>query len=85
MQSTLKVSVIVACRNEEAFIGACLDSILATDYPTRLLEILVVDGMSTDATRQVIDNYRQRFPFVRLLDNPKRIAASVNGSALPIR
>ena len=45
------VSVIVPCRNEGRWIAACLQSILANDYPADCLEILVVDGMSNDDTR----------------------------------
>ena len=45
------VSIIIPCRNEEKFIGKCLDSILAQDYPQEKMEVLVVDGMSEDKTR----------------------------------
>jgi len=41
-----KLSVIIPCRNEEKFIGKCLDSIIANDYPKDKIEVLVVDGMS---------------------------------------
>lgn len=44
------VSIIIPCRNEQAFIGGCLDSILENDFPKEQLEILVVDGMSEDGT-----------------------------------
>ncbi|MCI4339669.1 MAG: glycosyltransferase [Thermoplasmata archaeon] len=60
-----RVSVIIAARNEEQDLGPCLDSLLAQDYPD--LEILVVDGGSTDATREIA---RARAPRVRLLDEP---------------
>jgi glycosyltransferase involved in cell wall biosynthesis len=67
------VSIIVPCRNEEKFIGMCLDSILASDYPKDRLEVLVIDGMSEDRTRATIENYKSRCTFIRLLDNPKKI------------
>jgi cellulose synthase/poly-beta-1,6-N-acetylglucosamine synthase-like glycosyltransferase len=70
------VSVIIPCRNEERFIGECLDSILANDYPKDRLELLVVDGMSEDGTRALVEEYSRRHAFVRLLDNPKRIPAA---------
>jgi glycosyltransferase involved in cell wall biosynthesis len=76
MAFTTKVSIVVACRNEEAFIGECLDSILANDYPRDLLEILVADGMSDDGTRAIVTSYSERFPFVRCVDNPGRIAST---------
>ena len=67
------VSVIVPCRNERAHIGACLDALLATTYPHERLEILVVDGMSDDGTRQILAQYAARHPIIRLLDNERRI------------
>lgn len=67
------VSIIIPCRNEEKFIGACLDSIIANDYPKDRLEVMVVDGMSEDTTRAIVEKYSRRHAFIRLLDNPKRI------------
>src|SRR5215472_8860141 len=65
-------TVIVPCRNEERNIARCLDSILANDYPKDRLEILVLDGMSEDKTREIVGGYEKRFSCVRLLDNPQK-------------
>ncbi len=67
------ISVIIPCRNEEEWIGPCLESILANDYPWQRLEILVVDGMSDDGTRAVIEKYVVAHPFVLMLDNLRKI------------
>jgi cellulose synthase/poly-beta-1,6-N-acetylglucosamine synthase-like glycosyltransferase len=67
------ISIVIPCRNEQKFIGVCLDSVIANDYPRDLLEVLVVDGMSEDNTRTIIQTYARRYPFIRLLDNPKKI------------
>jgi glycosyltransferase involved in cell wall biosynthesis len=67
------ISIIIPCRNEESFIGRCLDSILVNDYPREFLEILVVDGMSDDQTRAIVHGYIQRYSWIRILDNPKTI------------
>jgi len=40
------ISIIIPCRNEEKYIGQCLDSIIAQDYPNNKIEVLVVDGRS---------------------------------------
>lgn len=69
----MRVSVILPCRNEEQFIGPCLDSFLATEYPQEQLEMLVVDGCSNDRTRDIVTRYASRHPGIRLLDNEKRI------------
>jgi chlorobactene glucosyltransferase len=59
------VSVIVPARNEEDDLGACLDGLIAQTYPS--LELLVVDGESTDGTREVA---QAREPRVTLLGEP---------------
>jgi glycosyltransferase involved in cell wall biosynthesis len=61
--------VLVLCRNERNFIEACLDSIVAQDFPPERLEVLVVDGMSTDGTREIIDRYARTYPRIRRIDN----------------
>jgi len=70
------VSIIIPCRNEEKFIAKCLDSIINNDYPKENLEILIIDGMSEDETRQIVDEYIRRYPFIKILDNPKKITPS---------
>jgi cellulose synthase/poly-beta-1,6-N-acetylglucosamine synthase-like glycosyltransferase len=45
------VTILVPCRNEKAFIGKCIDSIIANNYPKDKVEILVIDGISEDGTR----------------------------------
>jgi GT2 family glycosyltransferase len=67
------VSVIVLCRNEKRRIAACLDTLIASDYPKERLEILVLDGMSDDGSRPIVEQIASKFPFVRLVDNPRRI------------
>ncbi len=66
------VSIIIPCRNERSFIGRCLDSVLANDYPRDRLEMLVVDGMSEDGTREILDAYAEKFSFIRRIDNSKK-------------
>lgn len=45
---------------------------MANDYPKERLEVLVVDGMSEDGTRDVLAEYRGRYPHIKVLDNPGR-------------
>ncbi len=67
------VSVVVPCRNEGRHIEACLRSILRCDYPAGLLQVVVVDGMSDDGTRDRILEIASREPRVRMLDNPSKV------------
>ena len=72
MNPQILVSVIIPCRNEEKFIGKCLDSVIANDYLKDNLEILVIDGMSDDKTREILKDYSQKYNFIRMIDNPKK-------------
>ena len=64
------ISVVVPTLNEAAYIGECLDSVLAALAPVGG-EILVVDGGSTDGTRATVAAYAGRG--VRLIENPGRV------------
>jgi len=66
------VSVVIPCYNEEKFIKRCLDGIINNTYPEHSLEILVVDGMSTDNTRQILSEISTKHPLVVVVDNPAR-------------
>jgi succinoglycan biosynthesis protein ExoA len=66
------VSIIVPIRNEADYIERCLDAIVAQDHPT--LECWVIDGMSTDATRDLLTPYLQKYAWIRCLDNPEQTA-----------
>jgi len=76
MSAPPRVSVIVACRNENRHIAAFLDSVLAQDAEGLDIEILVADGASDDGTRQVLDKCSRRHPRVRVLDNAGRIVST---------
>jgi cellulose synthase/poly-beta-1,6-N-acetylglucosamine synthase-like glycosyltransferase len=67
------VSIVIPTRNEEKYIEKCLDSIIANDYPKDKLEVLVVDGMSEDKTRDVVKKIAKRCKFIKLLDNLNRV------------
>lgn len=68
-----RVSVVIPCYNEERFIGKALGN-LADQYQKDLYEIIVVDGLSEDRTRVVIEDFKRTRPelSIRVLDNPAR-------------
>lgn len=70
------VSILIPIYNEERHLAQCLDSILANDYPRDNIEILAIDGLSTDRSREIVQEYANHYPFIRLLDNPKRSQAA---------
>ena len=68
------VSILIPCYQERNFIGQCLKSVLAFELPqSTTIEVLVLDGMSTDGTREIVREVAARDARVRLVDNPKRI------------
>ena len=67
-----KVSVVVPMRNEEQYIERCLAALAAQDYPSELLEILVIDGLSADRSREVVKDWAIRYPHIQLLENEKQ-------------
>ena len=67
------VSIIIPCRNEEKFIEECLGSVVKQNYPKDKMEILVVDGMSEDKTRDIVKEYSKKNSFIKLFKNPKKV------------
>lgn len=67
------VSIVLPCRNEEKFISGCLDGFIEQDYPKENMEILVVDGMSEDKTRKIVQEYSVKHSFIKLIDNPNKV------------
>ena len=55
-----ELSIIIPARNEEANIDACLDSLLAQDYPD--FDVTVIDDGSTDGTPDLLDKWKTRDP-----------------------
>ncbi|MFN9745254.1 MAG: glycosyltransferase family 2 protein [Betaproteobacteria bacterium] len=70
----MRVSVIVPCRNEAAFIDAFVAGVLAQRLPAGTeLELVVADGASDDGTRARLDAAAARDARVRVVENPERI------------
>ena len=67
------VSFVMPVRNEEEYIRASLQSLVDQSYPASECEIIVVDGRSSDRTREITEEIRERNPQVRYLDNPAGI------------
>lgn len=66
------VSIIIPCFNEEGYISGILEDIVHQDYAPTLLEVLVVDGMSSDRTQDIVRKYHEKFPFIRLELNERQ-------------
>ena len=73
MKDEIIVSIIIPCRNEQKYIRGLMESILSQDFPKDSLEIFVADGLSEDGTRDLLAQYADRYTFITLIDNPKKI------------
>ena len=80
MDTAETVTVVIPARNEELFIEDCLESILRQQYER--MQVLVLDGDSTDATAEVVRSVMARDDRVQLERNPGRTAASALNVAL---
>ena len=79
----MKISVVIPCRNEKRHIGEFLDSLLMQELDRDWqVEILVADGLSDDGTREVLSQYSQDAPQVRMIDNPGRIVSTGLNAAI---
>lgn len=67
------ISVVCPIYNEAKYIRQCLESILLQDYPHEDMEVLFIDGMSKDATRDIVSSYTVKYSFIKLIDNPYKI------------
>ena len=76
MQDSPFITVIMPIRNEADFIERAISSVLDNDYPAKQMEILAVDGMSDDGTREIVARLSKADSRVMMLDNPKRIASA---------
>ncbi|MBF6600585.1 MAG: glycosyltransferase family 2 protein [Dehalococcoidia bacterium] len=77
------VTVIVPARNEERYIERCLYSLAAQDYPRARLEVLLLDGMSTDDTTRIVGRFAAESTLdLRLIENPRRKPAAAMNTAL---
>jgi cellulose synthase/poly-beta-1,6-N-acetylglucosamine synthase-like glycosyltransferase len=71
------LSIIVPVRNEEKYIVSTLDALIHQDYHRQRYELLVVDGRSTDQTRNVVREFIKNHPDVniKLLENPGQLSS----------
>jgi glycosyltransferase involved in cell wall biosynthesis len=68
-----KISFVIPCRNEAKYISETINSILNQKNQYKDIEIIVVDGLSTDGTREIISELSSKDSRVKLIDNEKLI------------
>ncbi len=66
------ISIICPVYNEKNYIRSCIDSVVDSDYPKSKMELYFVDGMSPDGTAEIILEYAEKYPYIKLLKNPQK-------------
>jgi glycosyltransferase involved in cell wall biosynthesis len=64
---SLKLSIIIPCKNEEKYIGKLLDSLVNQDLP-KSTEIIIADANSTDNTLSIISSYDGLLPNLKVIN-----------------
>ena len=82
MSKEIEITIAIPVRNEEAYIENCLVSILASDLDFSMVEILIVDGNSSDKSVAIVEKLQKQYPMIHLLHNPKSIIPEAMNIAL---
>ena len=70
----MKVSVVIPCRNEVLYILECIEAIYANEINSDIeLQVFVVDGMSDDGTRELVNSVISKYRDLHLIDNTKML------------
>jgi glycosyltransferase involved in cell wall biosynthesis len=65
-----RLAIVVPCLDEKKYIKSVITDALEGAYPPDRVELYIVDGMSTDGTREIVKDIMKKYPQLRLLDNP---------------
>lgn len=67
-----EISIIMPVYNEERYIAACVESVFSQDYPVELMQVIFVDGCSTDKTVEMLKKAQEKHPQIVILNNPNK-------------
>jgi cellulose synthase/poly-beta-1,6-N-acetylglucosamine synthase-like glycosyltransferase len=73
-------SIIIPARNEAVNIAACLNSIIAQNYPAKYIEIFVIDDFSTDETAAIVQQFKQQHSNIQLIELSKEDRPPTNNA-----
>jgi len=70
----IKISIVIPCRNEAPYIEECIRAIYAAEVPDEVkINVFVVDGMSNDGTRRIIQQLQEEFLTLKIVDNVQQL------------
>ena len=74
-----EVSIIIPILNEEDHIEKCVESVVASTEGISKMELILVDGGSTDGTIEILNQLLNKYPFISVFHNEqKMIGAGIN-------
>ncbi|MBB1115966.1 glycosyltransferase [Stenotrophomonas sp. W1S232] len=73
-EPAVAISILIAVRNEAAHLAKTLDAIEAANGA--MLEVLIIDGQSSDDTVAIAKRFTDRLPQWRIVDNPRKLSAA---------
>lgn len=76
------VSVIIPAHNEGIVMETTLQSMVSLDYSKKDLEVIVVNDASTDNTEEIIQEFTEEYPWIKLVNVPKERSALGKSNAL---
>ena len=76
------VSILIPASNEEKVIGRLLQRITNFTYPKEKLQVIVIDDASNDRTGEIVDDYKQKYPFVDVVHRSADVGRKGKASAM---
>ena len=76
------VSILIPARDEEKVIGQLLQQMTKITYPRDKLQVIAIDDASSDRTRQIAEEFSNRYPFIEVLHRDKKTGGKGKASAL---
>ena len=67
------VAIVIPMRNEEDFIGECLEGFIHQTYSSEKFNIYVVDGLSGDRSVEIVTSYQKSYDNIFLITNERRV------------
>jgi cellulose synthase/poly-beta-1,6-N-acetylglucosamine synthase-like glycosyltransferase len=76
------VTIVIPIRNEGQYVKRSVGAVLAQDYPSGHVEVIVADGMSNDGTRKIVQSLKAKHSNLLLIDNPGKIVPTGLNAAI---
>ncbi|MEK6847277.1 MAG: glycosyltransferase family 2 protein [Nanoarchaeota archaeon] len=80
------VSIVMPCYNESENIGEAIESLLRLNYPSEMIEIIIVDDKSKDNSVEVVQSYVDKYPWkVKLIVNSRNSGGAAEPTNIGVR